>query len=65
MAPAQFDHDLRMTPTGPGVYLMRDADGGLLYLGKAASLRNQLRSYFGSRTGSDPKVRFMVSKVAD
>ena len=65
MAPAQFAHRLRLTPTRPGVYLMRDAEGNLLYVGKAASLRNRLRSYFGSRIGLEPKVRFMVSKVAD
>ncbi len=56
---------LKGTPTTPGVYLFRDSQGEVLYVGKAASLRNRLRSYFGSPSGLAPKVRQMVSRAAD
>jgi len=60
-----FSHLLRVTPTRPGVYMLRDARGKLLYVGKASNLRNRLRSYFGSPAGLVPKIRQMVSRVAD
>ena len=44
---------------------MRDSDGGVLYVGKASSLRNRLRSYFSGPSGLAPKIRTMVGKVAD
>ncbi|MFP6651893.1 MAG: excinuclease ABC subunit UvrC, partial [Dehalococcoidia bacterium] len=60
-----FDKRLRSTPTEPGVYLMRDSSGKILYVGKAASLRHRLSSYFASSAGLPPKIRRMVSKLAD
>ena len=48
---------LRAAPTGAGVYVMRDLEGRVAYVGKAASLRNRLRSYFTRRrlaAGPDP-----------
>ena len=56
---------LAAVPTRPGVYLMKDKGGTVLYVGKAASLRNRLGSYFGPQTGFTPKTRKLVSKVAD
>jgi excinuclease ABC subunit C len=41
----------------PGVYLMKNSLGEVIYVGKAASLRNRLRSYFGSQRGMDGKTR--------
>ena len=63
----QFDlsEPLKATPSKPGVYLMRDASGEVLYMGKAASLRHRIGSYFSSQTGMVPKIRAMVAKVAD
>jgi len=49
----------------PGVYLMKNADGDVIYVGKAASLRNRVRSYFGSQRGMDGKTRELVSNIAD
>ena len=46
----RFAHKLALAeglPSGPGIYLMRDRSGGLLYVGKAANLRRRVRSYFG------------------
>ena len=47
---ARHAHKLALAedlPTGPGVYLMRDRDGEVLYVGKAGNLRRRVRSYFG------------------
>ncbi|MGH2370511.1 MAG: DUF7508 domain-containing protein, partial [Chloroflexota bacterium] len=52
-------------PRQPGVYLMKDADGRVLYVGKAGVLRNRVRSYFGSQSDLTPKTRAMVSRIAD
>ena len=60
-----FSERLRATPTKPGVYIMRDDSGGVLYVGKAASLRHRLSSYFNSPSGLEPKIRNMVGRVAD
>ena len=56
---------LRATPLQPGVYLLKDAQGQVLYVGKAASLRHRLQSYFGSTLNLEPKIRTMVAGVAD
>ena len=60
-----FSQRLKATPATPGVYLMRDGSGGVLYVGKAASLRHRLASYFASPSNLEPKIRTMVGKVAD
>lgn len=52
-------------PHRPGVYLMKGADGRVIYVGKATSLRNRVRSYFQSGKGISPKNRALVSVVAD
>lgn len=61
----KFTERLRVTPTKPGVYLMRDEQQQVLYVGKAASLRDRLRSYFASRSKLEPKIRNMVDRVFD
>jgi len=60
-----FAEQLKALPTKPGVYLMKDAAGKVLYVGKASVLRNRVRSYFGSPAGLSPKVRRLVERVAD
>jgi len=65
MAKALFEHRLRVTPEKPGVYLMKDAQDNVLYVGKALVLRNRLRSYFGSSNGLPNKIRRMVSQIVD
>ncbi|MFB0545987.1 MAG: excinuclease ABC subunit UvrC [Anaerolineae bacterium] len=52
-------------PTKPGVYLMKDERGEIIYVGKAVNLRNRVRSYFHASAGHSPKVRRMVSHIAD
>ncbi|HEX6139206.1 MAG TPA: excinuclease ABC subunit UvrC, partial [Candidatus Limnocylindria bacterium] len=56
---------LRQLPTTPGVYLMKGADGRVLYVGKADSLRSRVRSYFGSKVGVDSRIVRMTQEVAD
>jgi excinuclease ABC subunit C len=56
---------LRRLPAGPGVYLMKNAAGRVLYVGKADSLRSRVRSYFGARGPEDARIVRMVSEVAD
>ena len=51
-------------PTQPGVYLYRDQDGELLYVGKAKVLRNRVKSYFQSRQ-LDAKTRRLVARIWD
>jgi excinuclease ABC subunit C len=55
---------VRALPERPGVYLMRDARGDVLYVGKATSLRARVRSYFGSSRGLEPKVLALAESVA-
>ena len=65
MSENRFDARLDTVPLSPGVYLMKDASGSVIYVGKAKKLRNRLRSYFGGGKITHPKVAAMVSHVAD
>jgi excinuclease ABC subunit C len=56
---------LRQLPTSPGVYLMKGPEGRVLYVGKADSLRNRVRSYFGSKTGVDSRIVRMTQEIED
>ena len=60
-----FIERLRALPARPGVYLMRDSSGVILYVGKAARLRSRVSSYFGSPYDLPPKIRRMVRRIAD
>lgn len=62
---ARFSEQLKALPTQPGVYIMKDAAGHVIYVGKATSLRNRVRSYFGSPSGLEPKTRRLVETIAD
>jgi excinuclease ABC subunit C len=50
-------------PLSPGVYLMRDKTGKIIYIGKAKALKNRVSQYFGSEKNHDTKVRRMVANV--
>lgn len=60
-----FSTRLSALPIEPGVYLMKDDRGQVIYVGKAAALRNRVRSYFQSTRGMDPKTRELVSHITD
>jgi excinuclease ABC subunit C len=52
-------------PDGPGVYLWRDAEGEVLYVGKAKNLRGRVRSYFATDFPDSPKHRLLQRRIAD
>ena len=56
---------LKNLPNEPGVYIMYDADGNILYVGKAKILKNRVRQYFHASTNKTEKVLAMLSHVAD
>jgi len=56
---------VRALPNRPGVYIMRNGEGEVIYVGKAANLRSRIRSYFGSPHSFEPKVRRLVEQIAD
>jgi excinuclease ABC subunit C len=56
---------LKLLPDKPGCYLMLDAKGRILYVGKSSSLRQRVRSYFQASSDHAPKIRWMVSKIHD
>nr|WP_314807713.1 excinuclease ABC subunit UvrC [uncultured Selenomonas sp.] len=56
---------LKLLPDSPGVYIMKDAHGKIIYVGKAIVLKNRVRQYFQSSRNQAPKVRAMVSHIAD
>jgi excinuclease ABC subunit C len=56
---------LAALPARPGVYIMRNADGRVIYVGKAARLNSRVRSYFGSPHGMEPKTRALREQIDD
>lgn len=56
---------LKQLPTNPGVYLMKDAGGKILYVGKAADLSNRVRSYFQSSSKLAPKTIQLVNEAKE
>ncbi|OEU46033.1 MAG: excinuclease ABC subunit C [Desulfobacterales bacterium S7086C20] len=61
----EFKERLRSLPAGPGVYLMKDAKGEILYVGKARNLKKRVASYFSKPEHRDLKTAILVKKVAD
>ena len=57
--------NLKKLPDSPGVYMHKDKLGNIIYVGKAISLRNRVRQYFQSSRNMDPRVRSMVSQIAE
>lgn len=54
---------LKTLPAAPGVYFHKDADGNVIYVGKAAVLKNRVRQYF-HKTQKDPKTEALVREIA-
>lgn len=60
-----LDLKLQTLPSKPGVYIMRDGEGGVIYVGKAINLRNRVRSYFHTPLSQPPKVQRLAAEVSD
>lgn len=60
----QLEEKLKLLPARPGVYLYRDAAGEIIYVGKAVSLKNRVRSYFHSGAQHQPRTKLMLEKAA-
>src|SRR3990172_1679453 len=56
---------VKAVPQRPGVYLFRNERGEVVYVGKAASLRDRMRSYFGAPHSMEPKLRSLREAIAD
>ncbi len=56
---------LKNLPDRPGVYVMKDSSGKVIYIGKAKSLRDRVRAYFHATAPYHPKVSALISKISD
>src|SRR5689334_2928001 len=56
---------LKELPTQPGVYFHKDSRGEIIYVGKAAVLRNRVRQYFQKSRARDPKTEALVAEITD
>jgi excinuclease ABC subunit C len=55
----------RTFPTAPGVYLMKDGGGNVIYIGKAKNLRARASSYFSKEAANDPRIRDWIGFIKD
>jgi len=62
---ADIQQKLKSLPIAAGIYLHKNADGKILYVGKAKNLRNRVRQYFQSSRNQDAKTRRLVRAIAD
>jgi excinuclease ABC subunit C len=65
MQAMSLEDKIQQLPKSPGVYLMRDSAGEIIYVGKARNLRQRVRSYFGASIDSRYHVKFLVARVTD
>ncbi len=66
MSTERLHEKLKLVPDRPGVYLMKDAAGHVLYVGKAAQLRNRVRQYFqDSGHSENARIRHLMARIAD
>lgn len=61
----QLERKLKELPKEPGVYFHKDKAGQIIYVGKAAVLRNRVRQYFQASRSRDPKTEALVAEIAD
>jgi len=60
-----LQNKLKGLPTNPGVYFHKNATGQIIYIGKAANLRNRVRQYFQASRSRDSKTQLLVSEIND
>ena len=60
-----IERKLALLPDRPGVYVMKDHQGRVIYVGKAKVLRHRVRSYFQERPAEHPRIAALIEKIAD
>jgi len=60
-----LEEKIKALPTDAGVYIHKNSDGKILYVGKAKNLKNRVRSYFQNSRNHDAKTRELVKRIAD
>ena len=60
-----FEYQIKMLPDKPGVYLMKNSLGEIIYVGKAKVLKNRVRQYFQNSANHSSKVKAMVKNIAE
>ena len=60
-----IQEELKKLPQKPGVYLMKDVDGHVIYVGKAINLKNRVRQYFQSSRNQTVKTQSMVPNIKE
>jgi excinuclease ABC subunit C len=61
----KLQNKLKELPTTPGIYFHKNSKDEIIYIGKAANLRNRVRQYFQSSRKKDPKTQLLVSEITD
>lgn len=60
----KFKQQVKKLPLSPGIYIMKDSAGEIIYIGKAKNLKNRVSSYFVNDSGHSDKVKKMISHIA-
>jgi len=60
-----FEYQLKVLPDKPGVYIMKNINGAVIYVGKAKILKNRVRQYFQNARNQSGKVRAMVQNISE
>jgi excinuclease ABC subunit C len=60
-----IQEELKKLPEKPGIYIMKDENKNIIYIGKAIVLKNRVKQYFQSMVNQTPKTRLMVSKICE
>lgn len=60
-----FEYQLKVLPDKPGVYIMKNSFGGVIYVGKAKILKNRVRQYFQNSKNHSAKVKAMVENISE
>lgn len=60
-----IEEELSKLPESPGVYIMKDSKGEVIYIGKAVILKNRVRQYFQSYRNHNPRVKAMVDRISE
>ena len=63
MKSAQLEEQLKALPTSPGVYLFKDKQDKVIYVGKAANLSSRVKSYFGAPSSLSSKIQQLVLRI--